>query len=138
MPKILLAGSDFRLLGTRAAVLGRTGASVVCCSAAEAFGIISTEKFDLVVLCHTLSDEDADRISCEIHGRWPETRILQVLSDLWKDPLHSRGHVVSNSSAEPSRLVRYITNLLQSLPNHRLEEASRRTLISTSPDIRAS
>jgi hypothetical protein len=38
MSSVLLAGEDFRLLATRAAVLAKTGASVVCCGVVEGLG----------------------------------------------------------------------------------------------------
>lgn len=129
MPKILLAGNDFRLLGTRAAVLGRTGASVVCCSAVEASGIISTERFDLVVLCHTLSDQEAERMIGVIQRRWPGTRILQVVSDLWRDKFYSDSNV-TRTTTEPSRLIRCTRELLETLPNHHIEEAAARPQVS--------
>jgi len=118
MPKILLAGNDFRLLGTRAAVLGKTGASVVCCSASETREIIKTEKFDLVVLCHTLSDQEADQIIATVRRLWPQARTLQVVFDGARERPYRATELDATSSAEPSRLVRRTMELLQALPNH--------------------
>ncbi|MCU1226283.1 MAG: hypothetical protein JWQ42_4376 [Edaphobacter sp.] len=124
MPKILLAGNDFRLLGTRAAVLGKTGASVVCCSASETREIIRTEKFDLVVLCHTLSDQEAAQIIDIVRRHWPQTRTLQVVFDGAVERPYRETDLNATSSAEPSRLVRRTTELLQALPHHHIEEAA--------------
>jgi len=118
MPKILLAGNDFRLLGTRAAVLGKTGASVVCCSASETREIIKTEKFDLVVLCHTLSDQEADQIIATVRRLWPQARTLQVVFDGARERPYRATELDATSSAEPSRLVRRTMELLQALPKH--------------------
>lgn len=124
MPKILLAGNDFRLLGTRAAVLGKTGASVVCCSASETREIIRTEKFDLVVLCHTLSDQEANEIIETVRRLWPHARTLQVVFDGAREKPYRATELDATSSAEPSRLVRRTAELLQALPNHYIEKKS--------------
>jgi hypothetical protein len=39
VPKILLAGHDIHLLGTRAAVLAKTGADVISCMGSKAVGM---------------------------------------------------------------------------------------------------
>lgn len=132
MPKILLAGNDVRLLGTRAAVLGTTGATVTCCGAARAFDVIGGERFDLVVLCHTLSDEESNRIAQEVHRRWPQTRILQVLSGVWGDKLFKRAEPVVTSTAEPRQLVRRATELLGAIAGSSMEGTASRI-----PDVRA-
>ena len=63
MLRILLAGSDSRLLATRAAVLSKTGAAVVSRNPIEALKILDRdETFDLVVLCHTLEDCELDAL----------------------------------------------------------------------------
>jgi CheY-like chemotaxis protein len=118
MPKIILAGNDFRLLVTRAAVLGRTGASVVCCSAAEALGAIPKEKFDLAVLCHTISDDDAHELSEVIHRLWPKTKILRVVSNVAPDMLCKGAEFDAISAAEPRRLIRRTSEMLEMLPTH--------------------
>jgi DNA-binding response OmpR family regulator len=124
MPNILLAGNDFRLLGTRAAVLGKTGASVVCCSASETREIIRTEKFDLVVLCHTLSDQEATQIIDTVRRLWPQARTLRVVFDSARERPYKATELDATCSAEPSRLIRRATALLSALPNHHIEEAA--------------
>jgi DNA-binding response OmpR family regulator len=122
MPKILLAGEDLRLLGTRAAVLGKTGAEVACCSALEARNILERECFDLVVLCHTLTDIESAELTGIIHRRWPDARILTVVSDVAQERLYRGVEFEATISSDPSRLIHRASELLQGLPNHRIEE----------------
>lgn len=83
MIKILLVGKDFRLLATRAAVLSRSGASTVCCNPAEMKRELAGEKFDVVVLCHTLLPEAAGEDVAGLARRWwPQAKILLLRSDL--------------------------------------------------------
>src|SRR5258708_38660686 len=81
--KILLIGKDFRLLATRAAVLSRTGSNTVCCSPAEMKRELAGEKFDVVVLCHSLLPEEVgDDVVGLARQRWPQAKIWLVHSDL--------------------------------------------------------
>jgi len=118
MPKILLVGNDFRLLGTRAAVLGRTGASVVCGNTVQAPKILSAEKFDLVVLCHTLPVEEVEKTTAIIHRLCPQTKILQVVSDVWRESRYryKDNGLDATSSAEPNCLIHRAAELLQMMP----------------------
>jgi len=120
--KILLAGQDFRLLATRAAVLSRTNARIVCCNAAEALKVLDGEGFDLVVLCHSLAEPDAAGITVAVHRRWPRTRILMVVSDASGERLYRDVEFDATSSPEPDHLIRQVTELLEGLPNHSIEE----------------
>ena len=63
MPKILLVGQDVRLLETRSAVLKKTGAEVVYCVGCQVFDVVALESPDLVVLCHSLSEVEAEMIA---------------------------------------------------------------------------
>jgi DNA-binding response OmpR family regulator len=122
MSKILLVGNDLRLLTTRAAVLGKTNASVVCCSAVEAMKVLETETFNLVVLCHSLEEKQAAEIIEMVHGRLPETRILMVVSDVSQEGFYKGGPFDATSSTEPNRLIQRVSELLRELPNSRLGE----------------
>jgi CheY-like chemotaxis protein len=125
MSKILLAGNDFRLLTTRAAVLAKTGAATVCCSVAEALKVLEAEKFDLIVLCHSMSDNDSGRIielACKCQ---PDTRILLVVADAGAGRSYKNAALDSTNSFEPEHLLRRTIQLLQQLPDHHFKETSR-------------
>ena len=83
MLKFLLVGKDFHLLATRAAILSRTGASTVCCNPAEMKRDLAGDKFDVVILCHSLVPQDADEDVAGLARQWwPQAKILLLRSNL--------------------------------------------------------
>ena len=122
MSKILLAGNDFRLLATRAAVLTKTNASVTFSNAREAMQVLETEPFDLVVLCHSLSAQQAAEITERVHQRLPKARILLVVSHVASETLYSGIKFDAMTPADPIHLIKQTSDLLGTLPNHRMEE----------------
>ena len=113
MRRILLAGSDSRLLATRAAVLSKTGAAVVHYNAIEALDVLDREAFDLVVLCHSLLEDEVAVIVDKVHQKIPCTKILMVTSDLDGYEMPRHGQVDATSIPEPARLVARVKELLQ-------------------------
>jgi hypothetical protein len=115
MVKILLVGSDFRLLATRAAVLSRTGANTVCCSLPEMMRGFGREVFQLVLLCHSLSKDEAVVASALARESWPTAKILLLNSPLLlEDPeLVECDRVITS---EPSLLIQEIGSILSELP----------------------
>jgi DNA-binding NtrC family response regulator len=113
MSRILLAGSDFRLLETRAAVLAKTGAEVISRNAKETLRILDREKFDLVILCHSLPEPDAALIVAKIHEKRPGTKILMVASNLDMYGMRPDGDVDATSLPEPGHLVALASQLLK-------------------------
>jgi DNA-binding response OmpR family regulator len=114
MLRILLAGSDSRLLSTRAAVLSKTGAAVVYADPMETLGILDgNETFDLVVLCHTLEDSDVVAIVDKAHQRITGVKILMVTSELDGYRVHVNSKVDATTMPEPAHLVALAKELLQ-------------------------
>jgi DNA-binding response OmpR family regulator len=113
MLKILLAGSDSRLLATRAAVLSKTGAAVVFHSAIETLEVLDRDRFDLVVLCHSLTQAEFAVIVDKVHQKIPGTKILMVTSDVDQYELHEDGKVDAASIPEPAQLIACVKELLQ-------------------------
>jgi CheY-like chemotaxis protein len=122
VPKILLAGQDDRLLETRAAVLQRTGATVISCSGGEALDAVKSEMPDLVVLCHSLAVDDAELMADRIRDCCPTARILLVLSEMGPNKPYRDAKFDAKTFAEPSRLVTHATELLKMLPHHHPQE----------------
>jgi DNA-binding response OmpR family regulator len=116
MLRILLAGSDSRLLETRAAVLSKTGAAVIYHNRRETLEVLDREAFDLVVLCHSLSESEAAVIVDKVHQRIPGTKILMVTSDLDRYESHKDGKIDATSIPEPGQLVARVKELLQVTP----------------------
>ena len=113
MLRILLAGSDSRLLATRAAVLSKTGAAVVCHNTMETLEILDRETFDLVVLCHTLADPEIVVIADKVHQKMSGAKILMVISELERCRMRVDGIVDVTTLPEPGHLVTLAKELLK-------------------------
>jgi len=114
MFRILLAGSDSRLLATRAAVLSRTGAAVVYSNPIDTLEILDRdETFDLVVLCHTLEDSDVVAIVDKAHQKSTAVKILMVTSGLEGYRVYVNTKVDATTMPEPAHLVALAKEMLQ-------------------------
>jgi DNA-binding response OmpR family regulator len=105
MYRILLAGDDLRLLETRAAVLGKTGSVVRWGSSVEAEFFLREEQFDMLILCHTLSAEQRERLMAFARKRWPKIYILQLVSTTFEEQSADGQNDIKLSSCEPHHLV---------------------------------
>jgi hypothetical protein len=123
MPKIVLAGQDVRLLETRAAVLRKTGASVVYCEGFEALNLVASETPDLLVLCHSLEPEESEAIADGIHTCCPKTKVLLVVSQVIAERPHRQSKFDATSLPEPARLIARVVELLPGLPHTRVIKA---------------
>jgi hypothetical protein len=81
MNRILLVGSDFPLLRNHRAALAKTGVDIVLSDPMELEIHVGGERFDLVVLCHTLTDTARRAATATAHRRWPHVRVLQICAD---------------------------------------------------------
>jgi DNA-binding response OmpR family regulator len=113
MLRILLAGSDSRLLATRAAVLSKTGSAVIHHNVMETLDVLDRDAFDLVVLCHSLPEPDVALIVDKVHLKIPGTKILMVTSGVDQYETHPDSMVDATSVPEPERLVARAKELLQ-------------------------
>jgi hypothetical protein len=111
MEKILLVGDDFTLLATRVAILAKMGASVVGCDPLELSIHLGNERFDLVILCHTLKLDARRSVIKNARRRWPQVRILQLFSRL--DPTAADAFPVDAvASTDPDDLIEQTAKLL--------------------------
>ena len=111
MEKILLVGDDFSLLATRVAILTKMGASAVGCDPLELAIHLGNEKFDLVILCHTLKPNVRKSVIEDARRRWPQVRILQLFSRLDEMPAEALP-VDAVASTDPADLIAHIAKLL--------------------------
>jgi DNA-binding response OmpR family regulator len=114
--RILLAGDDLRLLETRAAVLGRTGAMVRWAARSEVELLLRQEHFDLLIFCHTLPMEQRERLTAFARQRWPRIFILQLVSTIFEEQAADRKSDIRMSGCEPRQLVCRIEMLLKEIP----------------------
>ena len=101
------------MLATRAAVLAKTGADVVHRNTMEAINILDREAFELVVLCHSLQQEDVAVIVDKVHQKNPNAKILMVTSALDGYELYPNTKIDATSIPEPGHLVALAKELLQ-------------------------
>jgi DNA-binding response OmpR family regulator len=121
MQNILLAGQDSRLLSTRAAVLKKTGANVICCGASEALKLVRSKSLDLVVLCHSLVDGEAEMIAGEAHRSSQRPKVLLVIltSDQSREiPHRDANKFDATTLPDPAALIAHATELLQRSPDY--------------------
>jgi len=104
MRSILQVGNDSTLRTIRASVLRLTGASVIAASGNEAMGILRREHFDLVVFCHTVGQQQREKIS--LVARKLDVRVLHVL------PLSVMSAAPNEAAADPVRLLAKVNETL--------------------------
>lgn len=112
MLRILSVGDDPDLLSTRAELLRLTGAEVVKCRGRDAAKTLETESFDLVVLCHTLSEQEARDVVGVVERRGGITKILQTTPFGTVSGSTFRVKVDDVVSAVPELLVQRAARLL--------------------------
>jgi CheY-like chemotaxis protein len=112
MLTILAVGEDFDLLGTRAEVLRKTGANVVCSTGAAALKFIAEWEFDLVVLGHSVRQQDAERISAAAHHQGSKTLVLLLVSDPIREREYDNIDLDAKSFVDPDYLLRSAVTLL--------------------------
>lgn len=78
MGKILAIGHDINLLHTRSLVLEQTGAEVYGARLEPGLALLGSHFFDVVVLCHTLSEQETLRVCKLAELFWPLTRLLFI------------------------------------------------------------
>jgi DNA-binding response OmpR family regulator len=112
MVTILSVGEDFDLLKTRAQVLRKTGANVLCSSAASALKFIAEWEFDLIVLCHSVCRRDALPITESAHARGSKTLVLLLVSEAAGEQQDAGIDYDAKTFVEPDCLIRSISELL--------------------------
>lgn len=116
-------GEDFDLLKTRAEILRRTGANVLCSSGAAAMKFIAEWEFDVIVLGHSVSELDAIRITAAAHQPRSKTLVLLLVSGETQGQTFEELNVDGRSFVEPGCLIRSVTQLLERQQSLRLSEA---------------
>ena len=76
---VLAVGLDSRLLDTRKMLLQSAGYIVATAlSIKEAFHLYVNRDFDLVMLCHTLLEQDRDGLICMIRASGSRTPVITI------------------------------------------------------------
>ncbi len=76
----------------------------------DALQILSSRSFDLILLCHSLNDQECTMICEAVFSKTPDTRVLQ-LNEGWRDIRSLTGPQEQVSAARPQTLIRKIAEL---------------------------
>lgn len=115
---ILAVGTDVALLHTRSDVLPKAGYVVVeTSSPRRAVAEFYAGDYDFVILCHSLSPEDTDRLERAMHSRSPGAPIIYV------QPLDEQARLSSLIfiEAEPQKLFGLLRRLTEERSSVRKE-----------------
>ncbi len=110
---ILCVGDDPELLRTRAEVLRGAGAVVEGLPSRNALSALRQERFDVVVVCHSVKGTDAERIYEAAHAGYAQTVVVRVMPFWIGDPANSRNSFDAVVLAEPAMQARMVRALLQ-------------------------
>jgi DNA-binding response OmpR family regulator len=113
MPTILLVGEDENLQQIRAALLRTIGAKTACCSGSKAMSMQECQHCELVVLCHSLSEERKSALAQNVRMRWPEAQVLLVTQTKAQEQSACDAGVNAVCSMDPYALLRQATELLE-------------------------
>jgi hypothetical protein len=113
MFRILSVGNDPCLLATRAAVLRYTGAEVDSADARSARRAVILGRYDLLILCHSVSTEDASDLKHMCRSYWPESRTLLLGSDIRRDAKPIDSDSTLRSLEGPVALIREVSGWMR-------------------------
>jgi DNA-binding response OmpR family regulator len=111
MCTILAIGQDEELLNTRSAVLRKCNAGVITARPSEATEILKAGHFDLVVLCHTLSTEDMQKLVLLAHQQASDIQVLEILKASEPRWERARSGADDMASSNPASLVAKVTEM---------------------------
>lgn len=126
---ILAVGEDFDLLKTRADVLRKTGANVLCSSGAAAVKFITEWEFDLIVLGHSVRQQDVLRITEAAHREGAKTLVLLLVANRLLEQEYDGIKLDGRSVVEPDCLIRSALDLLGRQGSRPPEETPSEKLI---------
>jgi DNA-binding response OmpR family regulator len=118
MCTILAIGQDEELLNTRSAVLRRCNAGVIAARPSEAIEILKAARFDLVVLCHTLSTEDMKKLVSFAHQQASDIQVLEVLQASAPSWGRARSGADDTSPSNPVSLVAKVIEMCAPIRIH--------------------
>jgi hypothetical protein len=78
MSRILLLGEYPPLLQSRSALLRSIEANT-CAATIDDFARLGVERFDVLILCHTVPQPDRLALADGARRKWPGIRVVQVL-----------------------------------------------------------
>jgi CheY-like chemotaxis protein len=111
MASILCVGGDVELLQTRAAVLREFGADVEWVASRDALAAIERKDYDLVVLCHSVRQDETKQLYDAVHKRPGSSQVLRLTrASGWLDGDANADRV---AKADPMTMVEAASELLR-------------------------
>ncbi|HTB98792.1 MAG TPA: hypothetical protein VK716_17410 [Terracidiphilus sp.] len=114
LPSILCAGADAQLLATRVSLLQSLGAPVLSAiNLTEAIQRLSEQRFQLMILCHSLQQAEAAALCNAASEQNPPIFILQVAKCFGRQD--DRAHIVCDAlvDADPVSLTQCVREILR-------------------------
>jgi hypothetical protein len=109
--RILSFGRDSLLLDIRRCLFAIYFDSILASTLAEIESLQATPVVDLLILCHTLSEQECYRATAITHRRWPAVQILSLCCD--RKPCHHVSNHVIDPLDGPRALLRTVCQILQ-------------------------
>ena len=109
---LLISGTDAQLLSLRKSVLSQAGFSVHTVTQFQNLAALPAEApIELVILCHTLSDEQRCAVVDTLLVRWPNAKVI-ALTRLDKGGDDSASGFITVSGFDPRDLIAKCHQLL--------------------------
>jgi DNA-binding response OmpR family regulator len=109
---VVIYGLDLELLESRGLVLDAAGYLICLCTRlTEVTHAIQTKKVNLLILCHSLSFEQARDAANAMRALWPDIRILSLNNKGLTSHLTLRFEAI-NDFVEPEVLITKISHIL--------------------------
>ena len=112
MVTILSVGKDCDLLDSRAAVLRQAKADVITADFTNAMQTLRNQRFDLVVLCHTLTTEEMIEVGRAAHELQNGVSVLKLVSDTRPYGENNDADADDVSRSNPAILVEKVVEML--------------------------
>lgn len=111
-PKLLCTGHDPLLLETRKWMLEKEFEVETADTIEATLKSLDSRAFDLLLLCHSLTDHECEVICAAVFSRTPTARVLQ-LTGSWSDIRAFIGPEEQTSAARPQNLIRKVTGMIR-------------------------
>jgi hypothetical protein len=110
--RVLLVGDDLDCLINHAKALSKPGIQAIISDPDELNTHVGAEGFNLVILCHTLSDLKRRIAGESAHSRWPQVKLIQLLSST--GDFTSLGCALDDAIQDNSReMLEHIMSLME-------------------------
>ena len=113
-PKVLIAGKDRALLETRAALLQRKYAVTACGRLIETLFGLQTEGFDLLLVCTSMTHDEATQVIRQVRDALPDICIIRLLSRDSPEIDHQVSNEVVTITYHPEVWIKAVDKLLLS------------------------